>query len=185
MVPLSALWLPIVLSAVIIFVASSIMHMALPYHKGDYKKLPDEDKVLPTLGATGITRGLYVFPFCTHKEMKSPEAIAKYEKGPVGMMIVFPNGAPFIPKFLGLWFGYCLVIAFFVAYLAAHTVAPGTYYLAVFRVVGTAAFLSFGLGPLANVIWKGYPWGFVLKETIDGLIYGLLMAGTFGWLWPR
>jgi len=185
MVPLSALWLPIVLSAVIIFVASSIMHMALPYHKGDYKKLPDEDKVLPTLGATGITRGLYVFPFCTHKEMKSPEAIAKYEKGPVGMMIVFPNGAPFIPKFLGLWFGYCLVIAFFVAYLAAHTVAPGTYYLAVFRVVGTAAFLSFGLGPLANVIWKGYPWGFVLKEVIDGLIYGLLMAGTFGWLWPR
>ena len=185
MVPLSALWLPIVLSAVIIFVASSIMHMALPYHKGDYKKLPDEDKVLPTLGATGITRGLYVFPFCTHKEMKSPEAVAKYEKGPVGMMIVFPNGAPFIPKFLGLWFGYCLVIAFFVAYLAAHTVAPGTYYLAVFRVVGTAAFLSFGLGPLANVIWKGYPWGFVLKEAIDGLIYGLLMAGTFGWLWPR
>lgn len=185
MVPLSALWLPIILSAVIIFVASSIMHMALPYHKGDYKKLPDEDKVLPTLNTAGLARGLYVFPFCTHKEMKSPEAIAKYEKGPVGIMIVFPNGAPFIPKFLGLWFGYCLVIAFFVAYLTAHTVAPGTYYLAVFRVVGTAAFLSFGLGPLANVIWKGYPWGFVLKEVIDGLIYALLMAGTFGWLWPR
>ncbi|HKT90411.1 MAG TPA: hypothetical protein VJQ59_18340 [Candidatus Sulfotelmatobacter sp.] len=185
MVPLSALWLPIVLSAVIVFVASSIMHMALPYHKGDYKKIPDEDKVLPTLKMAGITRGLYVFPFCTHKEMKSPEAIAKYEKGPVGMMIVFRNGAPFIPKFLGLWFGYCLVIAFFVAYLTAHTVAPGTYYLAVFRVVGTAAFLSFGLGPLANVIWKGYPWGFVLKEVIDGLIYALLMAGTFGWLWPK
>ena len=185
MVPLSALWLPIVLSAVIVFVASSIMHMALPYHKGDYKKIPDEDKVLPTLKMAGITRGLYVFPFCTHKEMKSPEAIAKYEKGPVGMMIVFRNGAPFIPKFLGLWFGYCLVIAFFVAYLTAHTVAPGTYYLAVFRVVGTAAFLSFGLGPLANVIWKGYPVGFVMKEVIDGLIYALLMAGTFGWLWPK
>lgn len=185
MVPLSALWLPIVLSAVIVFIASSIMHMALPYHKGDYKKLPDEDKVLPTLNTAGVTRGLYVFPFCTHKEMKSPEAIAKYEKGPVGMMIVFRNGAPFIPKYLGLWFGYCLVIAFFVAYLTAHTVAPGTYYLAVFRVVGTAAFLSFGLGPLVNIVWKGYPLGFVLKEVIDGLIYALLMAGTFGWLWPR
>ena len=185
MVPLSALWLPIVLSAVIVFVASSIMHMALPYHKGDYKKIPDEDKVLPTLKMAGITRGLYVFPFCTHKEMKSPEAIAKYTKGPVGMMIVFRKGAPFIPKYLGLWFGYCLVIAFFVAYLTAHTVAPGTYYLAVFRVVGTAAFLSFGLGPLANVIWKSYPVGFVMKEVIDGLIYALLMAGTFGWLWPK
>jgi hypothetical protein len=78
-----------------------------------------------------------------------------------------------------------LLIGFFVAYLAAHTVSAGTDYLAVFRVVGTAAFLAFGLGPLANVIWKGYPTSFVLKEVIDGLIYALLMAGTFGWLWPR
>jgi hypothetical protein len=182
---LAALWLPIVLSAVIVFVGSSIMHMLLPYHRGDYGKLPDEDNVRSTLRKAGLKRGLYVFPFCTHKEMNSPEVIEKYNQGPVGMMIVFPNGRPVMPKFLGLWFGYCLLVAFFVAYLTAHTVAPGTDYLVVFRVVGTAGFLAFGLGPLANVIWKGYPWGFVLKEVIDGLIYGLLMAGTFGWLWPR
>ena len=117
--------------------------------------------------------------------MKSPEAIEKYKQGPVGMMTVFPSGPPFIPKFLGQWFVYCLVISFFVAYLTAHTVATGTYYLAVFRVVGTAAFLAYGLGPVANGIWKGMPWGFVIKEAIDGLVYALLMAGTFGWLWPR
>jgi len=185
MTPLSALWLPIVLSAVIIFVASFIMHMLLPYHRSDYKQLPDEEKSLSALRATNLKRGLYVFPFGTHKEMKSPGMIEKYNQGPVGMAIIFPSGTPFVPKFLGLWFGYCLLIGFFVAYLAAHTVVPGTYYLAVFRVVGTAGFLSFGLGPLANVIWKGYPWSFVLKEVIDGLIYALLMAGTFGWLWPR
>jgi hypothetical protein len=185
MTPLSALWLPIVLSAVIVFVASSIMHMLLPYHHGDYAKIPDEDKVLPALRAAGLKRGLYVFPFCTHKEMKSPEAIEKYKQGPVGMMTVFPSGPPFIPKFLGQWFAYCLVISFFVAYLTAHTVASGTYYLAVFRVVGTAAFLAYGLGPIANGIWKGMPWGFVIKEAIDGLVYALLTAGTFGWLWPR
>jgi hypothetical protein len=185
MPPLSALWLPILLSAVIVFVASSIMHMALPYHRNDYKKLPDEDKVLPALRAAGLQRGLYVFPFCTHKEMKTPEAIEKYKQGPVGMMTVFPSGPPFIPKFLGLWFGYCLVISFFVAYLSAHTVATGTDYLAVFRVVGTAAFLVYGLGPLANAIWKGMPWGFVTLEAIDGLVYALLTAGTFGWLWPH
>jgi hypothetical protein len=182
---LAALWLPIVLSAVIVFVASSIMHMVLPYHHGDYAQLLDEDNVRGVLRGAGLKRGLYVFPFCTHKDMKLPANIEKYKQGPVGMMIVFPNGAPFIPKFLGLWFGYCLIVAFFVAYLAAHTLPEGTQYLAVFRVVGTAGFLAFGLGPLANVIWKGYPWGFVLKEVIDGLIYGLLMAGTFGWLWPR
>ena len=182
---LSALWLPILLSAVIVFIASSVMHTVLPYHRNDYKKLPDEDKVLPALRAAGLQRGLYVFPFCTHKEMKTPEAIEKYKQGPVGMMTVFPSGPPFIPKFLGLWFGYCLVISFFVAYLSAHTVATGTDYLAVFRVVGTAAFLVYGLGPLANAIWKGMPWGFVTLEAIDGLVYALLTAGTFGWLWPH
>ena len=185
MTPLASLWLPIILSAVIIFVASSIMHMLLPYHRSDYGKLPEEDKALAALRATGLKRGLYVFPFGTHKDMKSPAMIEKYNQGPVGMMITLPSGPPFLPKFLGLWFGYCLLIGFFVAYLAAHTIAPGTYYLAVFRIVGTAGFLAFGLGPLANVIWKGYPWSFVLKEVIDGLIYALLMAGTFGWLWPR
>jgi hypothetical protein len=182
---LSTLWLPIVLSAVIIFVASSIMHMLLPYHRSDYGKLPDEDNVRATLRTSGLKRGLYVFPFSTHKEMNSPAVVEKFNQGPVGMMIVFPTGTPVMPKFLGLWFGYCLVVAFFVAYIAAHTVPSGTDYLAVFRVVGSAGFLAFGLGPLANVIWKGYPWSFVLKEVVDGLIYGLLMAGTFGWLWPR
>jgi hypothetical protein len=182
---LEMLWLPILLSAVIIFVASSIMHMALPYHRSDYGKLPDEDKVRDTLRSAGLQRGLYIFPYSTHKEMNTPAAIEKYNQGPVGMMTVFPAGRPFLPKFLIQWFVYCLLIGFFVAYLAAHTVAQGTDYLAVFRVVGTAAFLAFSLGPLANVIWKGYPASFVLKEVVDGLIYALLMAGTFGWLWPR
>jgi hypothetical protein len=185
MVPLSALWLPIVLSAVIVFVASSIMHMVLPYHHSDYQKLPDEDKVLAAVRAAGVKRGLYVFPFCTHKEMKSPALIEKYNQGPVGMMTVFPIGPPVMPKFLGLWFAYCLIIGFFVAYLTAHTVASGAYYLAVFRVVGTAAFLAYGLGNMSNSIWKGQTWSMTIKEVIDGLVYALLTAGTFGWLWPR
>jgi len=182
---LAALWLPIVLSTVIVFFASSVIHMLLPYHRGDYKQLPEEDKVVPVMRTAGLTRGLYIFPYCTHKEMKSPAMIEKYNQGPVGMMTVFPSGQPFMPKFLGLWFGYCLIISFFVAYLAAHTIPPGLGYLAVFRVVGTAAFLAYGLGNLSNGIWRGYPWSYVIKEVIDGLIYALLTAGTFGWLWPR
>jgi len=185
MVPLTALWLPIVLSAVIVFVASSIMHMVLPYHRSDYQRLPDEDNLLATLRAAGLKRGLYIFPFGTHKDMKSPAMMEKYQQGPVGMMTVLPNGLPVMPKFLGMWFVYCLIIGFFVAYLAAHTVAPGTDYLAVFRVVGTAAFLAYGLGHLSNGIWKGQTWSTTIKEVVDGLIYGLLTAGTFGWLWPR
>lgn len=185
MVPLSALWLPIVLSAVIVFIASAIMHMLLTYHRSDYQRLPEEDKVMATLRTAGLRRGLYAFPFCTPKEMKSPAMVEKYKQGPVGLMTVMPSGPPAMPKFLGLWFAYCLLVSFFAAYLTAHTVAPGTPYLAVFRVVGTAAFLAYGLGALPGGIWKGQTWSMTLKEVVDGLVYALLTAGTFGWLWPR
>jgi hypothetical protein len=185
MVSLTALWLPVVLSAVIVFIASSIMHMLLPYHRSDYRQLPDEDKLLAALRAAGLKQGLYHFPFCTHKDMKSPAAMEKFKQGPVGMLTVFPSGPPAMPKFLGMWLAYCLIIGFFVAYLTGRTVAPGANYMAVFRVAGTAAFLAYGLGNLSNGIWKGQPWSVTLKEAIDGLVYALLTAGTFGWLWPR
>jgi hypothetical protein len=185
MVPLAVLWLPIVLSAVIIFVASSLMHMLLKYHQSDYSQLPDEDKILAALRPANLKRGLYIFPFCTHKDMKSPALIEKYKQGPVGFLNIMPNGQPAMPKFLIQWFVYCLLIGFFVAYLTAHTVAMGANYLVVFRVAGTAAFLAYGLGHVSNGIWKGQMWGSVIKEVIDGLVYALLTAGTFGWLWPR
>jgi hypothetical protein len=185
MVSLVSLWLPILLSAVIVFIASSIMHMVLPYHHSDHKKLPDEEKLLPVLRAAGLAPGLYHFPFCTHKEMNSPESQAKFKQGPVGLMTIMPSGPPVMAKFLGLWFLFCLIIGFFVAYLAAHTLPVGIHYLAVFRVVGTAAFIGYGLGNISNGIWKGQPWANTAKEVVDGLIYGLLTAGVFGWLWPR
>lgn len=185
MVSLGALWAPIVLAAVIVFVASSIMHMVLPYHKSDYRQLPDEAKVMAALRSANLKRGLYIFPFCTHKDMKSPAAIEKYKQGPVGYLNIMPSGPPAMPKYLIQWFVYCLVIGFFVAYLAGRTLPPGTNYLQVFRVTGTAAFMAYGLANLSNGIWKGQTWSSTIKEVIDGLVYGLLTAGAFGWLWPR
>jgi hypothetical protein len=185
MVPLTALWLPIVLSAIIVFVASSVIHMLLPYHRSDYRQLPDEDKILGVLRTVTLTRGLYVFPYCTHKDMKSPAVAEKRKLGPVGFMTILPSGPPVMAKFLGQWFVFCLLVGFFVAYLTGHTIPPGTPYPVVFRVAGTAAFLAYGLGNLSNGIWKGQTWSSTLKEVFDGLVYGLLTAGTFGWLWPR
>ncbi|MFZ0477608.1 MAG: hypothetical protein WAL71_00550 [Terriglobales bacterium] len=185
MVHLAALWLPTVVSAVIVFIASSIMHTVLTYHQGDYHQLPDEDKIRATLRAANLKRGIYIFPYCTHKEMKSPAAIEKYKEGPAGFMTIMPSGPPAMPKFLGQWFAFCLVISFFTAYLTGHTVADGANYLVVFRVAGTAAFMAYGLGHLSDGIWKGQPWSATLKEVFDGLVYGLLTAGVFGWLWPR
>jgi hypothetical protein len=117
--------------------------------------------------------------------MKSPALIEKQRQGPVGFITILPSGPPAMPKFLIQWFVFCLLIGFFVAYLTGHTVAPAARYLAVFRVAGTAAFLAYGLGNLSNGIWKGQTWSSTIKEVFDGLIYGLLTAGTFGWLWPR
>lgn len=185
MVALTSLWIPILLSAVIVFVASSILHMVLPYHRSDYKKLPDEDKVVAALRSAGVTRGLYMFPHCTHQDMKKPEMLEKFKQGPVGTITTFPGGPVNMPKYLAQWFVYCVVVGIFTAYLAGRTLPAGTVYLAVFRVAGTVAFMAYGIGQLVNGIWRGQPWSVVIKEVVDGLVYSLLLAGTFGWLWPK
>ncbi len=186
MVHLSALWLPILLSAVIVFIASSIIHMAIPIHKNDYRQLPDEEKVLDSFRAAAVTPGrVYVFPYTTHKEMKSPEVVEKFKRGPVGFLTIMPSGAPGLGKFLVQWFIYCIVVSIFTAYLTGRTEPVGTICLHIFRVAGCAAFMAYSLGLIQNAIWKGETWGVTIKHVIDGLIYGLLTAGTFGWLWPR
>lgn len=186
MVPLHALWLPILLSSVIVFVASSIIHMVLPVHKSDYRKLPDEASVLDNLRASGVTPGReYRFPYCTQKEMKSPEAIEKFKRGPVGLLVIMPTGVMNMGKFFGEWFLYCMVVSIFAAYVAGRTRAPGAEYLEVFSIAGVTAFIGYSLAQAQNSIWRGVTWGVTLKHMLDGLIFGLLTAGTFGWLWPK
>jgi hypothetical protein len=185
MVALHTLWMPILLSAVFVFVASSIIHMVLPYHRSDYKKLPDEDKVLAALRSAGVTQGVYMFPHCTHKDMKSPEMLEKQKQGPIGSLTVFPAGPINMGKHLTLWFLFCVVVGVFTAYLTGRTTASGMNYLSVFRVAGAVSFMAYGVGHLSNGIWMGQPWSNVTKHVFDGLIYSLLTAGTFGWLWPR
>ena len=105
MIPLTALWLPILVSAVIVFFASAIMHMVLFYHKSDYRKLPDEDRVTDAVRSAGVTRGpAYFFPYFSSKEMKSAPAVEKMKRGPVGLLTVLPSGSPAMGKNLAQWF---------------------------------------------------------------------------------
>jgi hypothetical protein len=171
---------------VIVFVASSVIHMVLPIHRGDYHKLPDEEKILDILRTSGALPGrFYHFPYCTHRDMKSPDMMEKFKRGPIGNLTLIPSGLPKMGKFLGQWFLYCIVIGIFVAYLTGRTRVPGTPYLEIFRVAGTAAFLGYSGAIAQESIWKGQPWGVTVKHIVDGFIYGLLTAGVFGWLWPR
>jgi hypothetical protein len=186
MIPLTALWLPILLSAVIVFSASFIMHMVLAYHKSDYRKLPDEDRVADALRTAGVTRGpAYFFPYFSFKEMKSAPAVEKMKRGPVGLLTVLPSGPPAMGKNMVLWFLYCVVISIFAAYLSGRLLAPGTAFLQVFRVVGTVAWLGYGAAHAQESIWNGRSWLVTFKHLFDSVIYAALTAGTFGCLWPK
>src|SRR3954470_2071147 len=173
MVSIPELWLPIILSAVAVFVASSIIHMVLPYHRSDYKQLPDEANLLAAIRAAAPSRGLYTFPHCTHKNMKSPEVLEKFRQGPVGHLTVMPSGQPNMAKFLGLWFIYCLIISVFVGYLTGRTLPAGVAHRSVLHLGAAAAFLAYGVSQMANGIWKGQMWSTVMKEVIDGIIYSV------------
>ena len=183
---LAELWLPIILAAVLVFVASSILHMLLPIHKGDYRKLADEEQVLETMRTTGVTPGLYMFPCpASMKDVYTPEMIEKFKRGPVGFLTVVPSGEQRMGKSLVQWLLYSLLVSIFVAYLTWHAVGPGAEYLSVFRIAGTIAVLAYAVAVVPDSIWKGTPWKVMLKFVFDGVVYGLVTAGTFGWLWPE
>lgn len=180
------LWVPIVVATVLVFIASSVIHMVVKWHHGDFKRLPGEDAVLDTLRQHGVAPGAYMFPYCSDmKEMGSDETKAKFERGPVGMMTVMRNGMPNMGRMLGLWAVYLLVVAIFVAYVGGVALAPGSEYLLVFRVAGASAFLAFAIANAPASIWYGQPWSTTLRFVIDGLIYSLLLAGTFAAFWPE
>ncbi|HWO56853.1 MAG TPA: hypothetical protein VNN55_04725 [bacterium] len=186
MVELTALWLPILLSAVIVFIASSIIHMGPFWHKNDYAKVPNEDKVMDALRPLAIPPGDYMVPRCNSSaEMKSPEFAEKLKKGPVLVMTVLPNGQISMGKSLVLWFLYTVVVGIFSAYIAGRAQPPGAHYLQVFRFAGCTAFIGYAVALWQASIWYGRSWSTTIKLTLDGLIYGLLTGGTFGWLWPR
>ena len=186
MVTLDALWLPILAASVLVFVWSNLVWMVLPHHKADTRKLPDESPVMEALGKQSLAPGIYRFPWANSmKEMSEPAFVAKLEKGPVGYTVMLPNGPFNMGKSMGAWVAYIVVLSVIVAYVAGRTLEPGAPYLAVFRVAGTVAFLAYGGANVPAAIWWGKPWSNVWKETFDGLCYGLLTAGAFGWLWPR
>lgn len=187
-VELASLWLPVIASAVIVFIASSIVWMVLPHHKKDYKAFSNEDSIRDALRAQSPAPGMYCIPSMLDPDgkcdAKNPDFQAKVKEGPWACLTVMPAW-PNMGKSLGMWIVHLLVASLFVAYIASHALPAGAGYLAVFRVAGAAAFMGYGLGVLPQMYWKGAPPSIVMKEVADGLAYALLTAGTFAWLWPE
>jgi Flp pilus assembly protein TadB len=186
MVPILSLWLPILLSAVLVFVVSSLIHMVLGYHANDYRKLPDENGFAEALRRFNIAAGEYALPHAANaKEMKSPEFQEKRKKGPGAILTIWPGGQTSMAASLIQWFLYSVVVGIFSAYVAGRALGPGAYYLAVFRFAGVTAFACYAIAGWQQSIWYKRAWSTTVKNTIDGLVYALLTAGVFGWLWPR
>lgn len=180
------LWAPILLSAVFVFVVSSIIHTALQYHKNDYRQLTDETPIQNALSGFNIPAGDYFLPYCVGGEaMKSEAYKEKLKKGPVLVMTVFPAGGFGMGKSLVLWFVYCVIVSLFAAYIAYHTLDATTHYLQVFRIVGASAFMGYALALMQASIWYKKNWRVTIVSMIDGFVYALVTAGVFGWLWPR
>lgn len=183
MVSLVSLWLPILLSAVAVFILSSLVWMVLPWHKKDFRGVPNEPGAREAL--RDAAPGLYVIPYCAERrEMQSPEHKKKLAEGPVAMLTVMSKGDPAMSRQLVLWFLWTVVVSLTAAYLAGRTLEPGEAYLQVFRVVGTTTWLAYSWAYVSEGIWFGRPWGHVAKQLGDGLLYALVTAGFFGWLWP-
>jgi len=185
MTGLFALWLPILLSAVIVFFASFVIHMLTPWHKEDHHKVPNEDQARAALRGLAIPPGDYMVPRpSSAQEMKSPEFTEKMRQGPVWVFTVYPNGVMSMGTSLTLWFLNSVVLGVFAAYVAGRALPSGAEYLSVFRFVGVTAFLGYAAALWQMSIWYRRAWSTTIKTTVDGLVYALLTAGTFGWLWP-
>jgi hypothetical protein len=185
MVSITALWLPILLSAVGTFIISSIVHMVFQSHNGDFKKLADEDKFSDAMRAFNIPPGDYMFPHCSdNKSRATEEYAAKLNAGPIGFMTIFPNGPFTMGKSLSLWFVYSLVIGAMVAMVASVTIPAGAGFGFVAKVTGVMAFMAYGIGGIQNSIWYNRDWATTVRYLIDSAFYAASAGALFAWLWP-
>jgi hypothetical protein len=185
-VALTSLWLPILVSAFAVFIVSSIIHMALSYHRSDFVKAPQEDQLMDAMRRFNIPPGDYMIPCAgSPSAMNEPAFIEKMNKGPVAVMTVMKNGPWSMGPQLAQWFLFSVVVSLFAGYLSSRALGPGAPYLEVSQFASTVAFVAYALGQWPQTIWYQRKVSTSIKATVDGLIYGFVTGGVFGWLWPQ
>jgi hypothetical protein len=183
--PFGSLWLPVVVSAVAVWLLSALLHMALKFHRADYKRLPDEEAVGAALRKDAPPPGVYVMPYSDDPgAMKDPAFQEKYRRGPVGIVTLMRNEPVSMGKHLALWFLFCLLISFTAGYVARNTLSSDTLGPQVLRIVGAVAFVGYGYGSIQDSIWRAIPWSNTVRALLDALLYALATGGVFWWLWP-
>jgi hypothetical protein len=180
------LWLPILVSAVIVYAASSLIHMGPFWHRGDYPPMPREEEAQAALRPLAIPPGDYMLPRAGDmKTYKTAQFTEKLRAGPVAILTVLPNGPFSMGRSLGQWFVYLLVVGVLVAAVTGYALPAGAGYPTVFKLTAAVAFIAYCVALAQMSIWYRRSWTLTLKSALDGLIYALLTGGTFGWLWPH
>jgi hypothetical protein len=176
-----SLWLPIIVSAVVAFIAGSVIWMAMPWHKGEWKKTADEEAVRAAL--KGCAPGRYTVPNVQDQaEWNNPEIKQMAIEGPNAFITVVPSGVPAMGGKLVAMFAYNLLVAVICAYMVSRTLPADAAYLSVFRISGTVAFIAYGMAYVQESVWFGRPWSATVMTFLDALIYAVLTGGVFGWL---
>jgi hypothetical protein len=184
MADLIQLWLPILVSAIVVFIASALAWTVLPHHRCDFKGFPDQKKFDDALASLGIEPGLYMFPYSQDpKAMREPAFMERWKAGPSGSLNLWAK-CPNMGRNMALSFLFYLITSIFVGYLTLLVRAPGDSFIEVFRVAGTAAILAYCFGGIPKDIWFNSPRRVVLTNLIDTIVFGLLTAAAFAWLWP-
>lgn len=186
MVSIFALWLPILIAAILVWVVSALFWTVSPHRKQDFKGVTDEDTLRDALRAQNLAPGQYMVPFAAGAAAREPDHQRKVAEGPVALLnVAKPGFGTSMATPMMLTLVYYIVVGIVVAYITGRTMAPGEEYFAVFRVAGTAAWLAYGFGGIPDSIWFARPWSSTIKTVVEALIYGLLTAGAFAGFWPE
>ncbi|MBX3390079.1 MAG: hypothetical protein KF691_11585 [Phycisphaeraceae bacterium] len=181
---LTACWLAIIATPVALWFYGALAWMALPHHKRDLKKLPDDNKVIEFVRGLGLQPGVYSYPNM-HCEGEDRERIKKlWETGPMGILSVWSKVS--MGRNMLLTFIVELIAAFLIAYVGvAAGFGRGEPFAKVFQVLGTVGILTFTVGSLPGAIWFQANKSAVVSGIIDGVIMGLITGAIMAWLWPK
>lgn len=182
------LWLPILLSAGVIWVMSIIFGMALPHHKQDWIGLGDEDGFMEDLRRRGIKPGNYLFPdFRSSEQLRSEKVERALKEGPVGHLSVWKTPVTMGDKMVGTLVVH-LVVCILIAYLtriALPAASPPPPFAKVFQIAGTAGVLAYSFSFIPNALWFGAYKRTIVASIFDGVLYGVVIGAIFAWRWPQ
>lgn len=177
---LVGLWLPIVISTIVLFFASFIARTILPHHRAGWHKLDHEPAFMNQLQEMNIPPGSYVFPYAETRQQSSQETFLKtYAKGPRGTINI--HTIPNLGLNLFCTFIFFLITVTLIAYIAQQAFAGWSdeseiTFLKVFQIVGTISVLTYSSSTILSSISSKRPF---LMEVIDGIAYGLIVGVIF------